>query len=444
VVRGPTDYSGAIELLMNENSISVNVYRGVGSVVRVFDEAILSLEVSGGSPIHEVHGSNLPTRQLSGILSGDDLVWDAKAIIFIEETVEIPGGAILSVAAGTHVQLAPNVRIEVSGELDIDGTEEKPVVFAPASEDAWGGLHLAPKSSANAAHAWWIGGGGDPSRAFGHSQSQPIIRVEEATFSALGGGALDSPGKAFGASDSRVTLQSFLTSRCDTGGEFERSRLVVMGSHFLEIPDADGLLEDDDNDALYLVDVLLEDGEPLESRITTSVFALGEDDAIDQNGARVAIQRSWITGFAHEGVAASNGERISIRNTLIENCDQGIEAGYGSPEVIVDNCVVVHNNHGLRMGDEYDWEVNGTLTVTNTVSVSNRVANVKNHVKRLNGPAPGAIQIMCSMVDDPVWDDIEGNLSGIPEWDSNGCLTDDSKGKGAGCDTPDIGKVTCP
>ena len=70
--------------------------------------------------------------------------------------------------------------------------------------------------------------------------------------------------------------------------------------------------EDDDNDALYLVDVPLEDGEPLESHITTSVFALGEDDAIDQNGARVNIHRSWITGFAHEGVAASNGAMRSL------------------------------------------------------------------------------------------------------------------------------------
>ena len=96
------------------------------------------------------------------------------------------------------------------------------------------------------------------------------------------------------------------------------------------------------------------------------------------------------------------------------------------------------------MGDAYDWEVDGTLTVTDTISVNNRVSNVWNHVVRLDGPKPGAITIGCSMVDDPTWDGIDGNIPGIPRWDASGCLSEDSMGRGAACDALDIGLLTCP
>jgi hypothetical protein len=170
--------------------------------------------------------------------------------------------------------------------------------------------------------------------------------------------------------------------------------------------------------------VKLDDGgNPIESIIRDTVFALGEDDAIDHNDAQLLIERVWIEGFRHEGVACSNGHRAVVRDSVVRGCEQGIEAGYGAPEVIVEHCMVTDNDVGLRFGDSYDEETTGSLTVRHTIALGNRVANVRNHVEMLEGPRPDAIAITCSMVGSPESAAENGNVEGLPQgdWTTRGC-----------------------
>jgi len=196
-------------------------------------------------------------------------------------------------------------------------------------------------------------------------------------------------------------------ARCDTGGELEDTALVADRLHVSEIPDADGVLDDDDNDGIYLREARLVAGEAVESVLRDCVFAVGEDDGIDHNEALVRVERAWIEGFAHEGVAASSGRRITVVDSVVRACEQGIEAGYGAPEVVVERCTVTDNGAGLRFGDSYDWADEGSLSVTASVIAGNGV-DVRNFARGLGAPVPGAIAIACSVVGDVAWVGVGG------------------------------------
>jgi hypothetical protein len=131
-------------------------------------------------------------------------------------------------------------------------------------------------------------------------------------------------------------------------------------------------------------------------------------------------------------------------DSFVRGCEQGIEAGYGAPEVVVEHSVVTGNEVGLRYGDSYDWETTGTLTVRHSVSAGNRIANVRNHVNLLGGPAPGVVAIACSMVGTDGLDGVDGNFPGEPTgaWATRGC-SDGPTMSGAACDGRTPGPSVC-
>jgi hypothetical protein len=251
---------------------------------------------------------------------------------------------------------------------------------------------------------------------------------------------MDNPGKAMGAKAAVVKLKDCLITRCDTGGELVETLAQIRTSHFLDMPSEHGVFVDDDNDCLYLKGEYVDgSGDKPASLVEGCVFAVGKDDGIDHNGANVVVNDCSMEGFAHEGIACSGGGRIEIRNTLARQNEQGIEAGYGEPDVVVDHCVVTDNDVGFRYGDSYDWEVTGHLAVTNSISFGNQKHNVWNWVNLLDGPAADALDISYSMVDDPEWDGQAHNLAGQPVFDDAWRLAPGSPGVGKGSDGQDIG-----
>ncbi len=420
-------------------SRSVTLYHGRGTATL---ESSLPgwLRLRAGAGARTIEVAARGAREVAGTLSGADLAWDSERDVRVTADLDVPAGETLTVAAGTRVLIEPEVSIEIHGRLEVAGTAEAPVLFTAASEP-WGGVRVLGGEAA-LADSWLVGGGGDASLAFGHSSSQPVIYVEGGSLAMSGGGLIDNPGKALGSQDATVALTGVLISRCDTGGELVDSEATIDGGWFLEMPDADGVLDDDDNDGIYLRGVRTTGGEVRESLVRDTVFAVGEDDAIDHNDAQVRVERCWIEGFAHEGVAASTGHTITVVDTVVKECEQGIEAGYGSPEVVVDHCLVTGCDTGLRYGDSYDWEVTGHLSATSTVAVENG-DNVRNYVNLLGGPAADAIDISCSMVDDPDWDGVAGNLAGTPSWQPGGCLEPGSPGSAAACDGGAVGPRRC-
>jgi hypothetical protein len=419
LVEGPEDWSGSVTLTVDGQPQTLMLHRGRGSLTMSLSvEASVEIaEANGDAETISVIVKARPERAISGVLAGEDLSWDAASDIHLDGVVTVADGAQLIIAPGTRVFLDPNARLEIEGDLSATG----PILFTRATQDAWGGLVVTPGGNATLHDTWFVGGGGDATKAFGHSASQPVVKASSGVLSMLGGGVLDSPGKALGGYKATLALTDVLISRCDTGGELVQSSLTASRLHVLEIPDADGEATDDDNDGLYFVGALQVDDQVVGSSLTDVVFSMGEDDAIDHNDAELSVTRAWIHGFAHEGIAASGGRTLTVSDTFIQGCDQGIEAGYGDPQVIVRGCLITGNRVGLRFGDDYSWSDDGVLDVSHTVSVQNTDANVLN-LTDTGGPKPGAIQVACSMVDDIAFDDHDGNLPGVPEWQANGCV----------------------
>lgn len=417
-----SQWSGPATLAWDGSRTGVRVIRGRASATLLAPETPgdypLDIEANGYLSGEMIEVRARPVRALTGSLSGDALHWTASEDIALTGDADVPAGEELVVEAGTRVLMGPDARLRVQGGATVAGTESDPVLFAPSAAH-WGEVDV--RGDADLRYAYFVGGGGDPSRAFGHSDSQPVVRAVEADLFMRGGGVLDSPGKAFGSRDSRVQILDVTVARCDTGGEFERTKLTLTGSWFTELPDSDGIADDDDNDGIYLRDALLDgQGNPETSRVEECVFSLGEDDGIDHNEAEVEIRNTWIEGFRHEGIAASVGRRVLVSNTVVVGCQQGIESGYGSPEVIVEHCVIADNEVGLRFGDDYDWEDLGTLTVSHSI-VQNNEENVRNYSEPVGGPIPEALLITCSVLDDDAWAGTGANVQASVPWFVSGC-----------------------
>lgn len=67
-----------------------------------------------------------PIRELSGSLSGDDLVWDSTSVIFVASNIQIPAGSSLMIHPGTIVTLASLAEIRVEGGMHCLG-EHSPI-----------------------------------------------------------------------------------------------------------------------------------------------------------------------------------------------------------------------------------------------------------------------------------------------------------------------------
>jgi hypothetical protein len=101
---------------------------------------------------------------------------------------------------------------------------------------------------------------------------------------------------------------------------------------------------------------------------------------------------------------------VRLVDSVVRRCEQGVEAGYGDPEVSIEHSLLTDNGVGLRFGDSYDWSTSGTLTVRGSIIAGNQGADVRNYVAELAGPLPEAIRISCSVVGDPAFIGRDGNL----------------------------------
>lgn len=411
--------SAAVQLCTDGRPLAtLNLYRGRGSATVSLPEGDVELEAvaSGARAERHVRVASRPVRDVGSAISDSDLSSSDSEDVRFQGDVQIPAGTSVIVPAGARLLFAAKAALQVAGHLELRGTAQQPILMTRSSDAPWGGLRLEPGASAIIEHAWFVAGGGDSGRTWGHSRSQPVIWIDHAELVMREGGVIDNPGKAFGSNRARVELDGALISRCDTGGEFAKSEVHVRNGHVLEMPDADGQANDDDNDGIYISGAAVDAEEQLiESSIEDMVFAVGEDDGIDHNLGQLRVERVWIERFRHEGIAASHGNRIRVTDSVVRRNGQGIEAGYGSPSVFIDHVWLTENDVGLRFGDDYGDSETGTIDVRNSIIRGNLVADVRNYVIQLDGPAPNAISIACSILSDASWVGMNGNADREPD-----------------------------
>lgn len=391
--------SGRLELGLGEGSAEVRVRRGVGSVTLPYPSLAGTLTLNGVTTDVPVPRELLAApRALSGALSGDDLVWQAGDYIRIDASVEISAEQTLRVEAGVWVEIAPGANVVVRGNLVATGTAMAPIVWAPRSLDQpWGGLIVEHDAAID--FAFFVGAGGDSSRSFGHSGSQPVIFGDTATVQLRDTVIQDCVGKATGAAGGQWTIERALVTRTDTGGEFEYAALTLRDAHYFDFPSIDASARDDDNDAIYLLGDPSNPSPP-EITIERTTFIGGADDGIDHNGSRVRVTQAWIEDFDNECVAASSGHGIFVGDTALVGCAQGLEAGYGSPDVVGEHLLVLECGVGVRFGDGYaDREHTGTLHVTDSVVYGSTEVGVQNLDLFVDAPRAGALTVSNSVID---------------------------------------------
>ena len=374
----------------------------------------------------------------SGTLTGAE-VWPSGSIHIISLNYEIASGASLSIEEGCWVLLDSAVNITANGSVNALGTKDNPIAFGSNSTSFnWGGVAV-DQGIATFEYCLFTHGGGDNSQAFGHSGSQATLKSNGGVLELTRSFIFDCAGKGIGAQNGFVTFTNGAISRCDMGGEFLGSSVQVSGSHILDIPNDDGLFLDDDNDGFYFGGTSSQTSNP--SVLDSCVFMFGKDDAIDHNGAILEVRNSWVEGFENEGIAASNENSVFIYNSMFKNCEQGIEAGYGSPQVTVDHCLMLENENGLRFGDWYDWGCTGSITCTNSI-ISNNDDNVYNYDLLTEAPVIDAINLTYSITNDFEYDNGFGCITGTPNFSAHYLLENGSPGIGIANDGSNMGLVS--
>jgi hypothetical protein len=361
------------------------------------------------------------------VAAGQEAHWGG--VLKLASDFQIPAGAKVTLEPGAVLLLGPKTELLVEGELRALGTREAPILVAPL--EASGGFGGIRHEGSLGLYQFVVftGGGADSAKAFGHSKSQPVLMVRDSAVTVEDCLFADNPGKALGTEDAAVDLRRSIITRCDTGAEFVRSRVLVEDCRILQIPDGDGVATDDDNDGLYFRSVPSgEAGEPPFSVVRGTVVRGTEDDCIDHNGAELLVEGCLLEGCRNEGLAASDSHQAELLDSLVQGCGQGVEAGYGSPALLVRRSTLRGNGVGVRFGDSYDLEVAGTLTLEECVVAESLTAPVLNLVGFLEGPLEGAISITNSLVDSPEFDQLEGNLPGTPLLDLEGHLQPQSPG----------------
>lgn len=389
-----------------------------------------------------------PVVEYSGELTGDT-VFEAGIEHRLLGDVTIPEGSHLQIAPGARVLVGEKVNLHVNGQLTSSGSATEPVYFSSITEAAWGGVRIE-NAHADFRYTFFTNGGGDETKEFGHSDSQPVLFADSATLDCDNCFVMYNVGKGVGARDnSEVNLHQTIISNSDTGGEFVRSVAHITESYVKDIPNDDNQFVDDDNDGFYFSGVARSG----QASIFQDSFVFDtKDDGLDHNGARLQVVGSWVEGADHEGIASSNRESVYVTDSVFLHNNQGLEAGYGRPQLDVENSVVIRNDSsndpdspvtaGIRFGDGYDGSngaYEGHIRAVDLVLADNG-DNVRNFDGSLPGPKEGAIDITSSVTNDTDVDQEAGNETGIPILGRSMHLLRGSAGFSTGTDNMPMGR----
>ena len=448
------------ELLEFNNSeqlsaVSLQMKKGVASfapVVTATDDFELLLPQQESTRRIEVLSANFPTEEHTGTLE-QSTAWSADIERHITSDLVIPANVTLTIEPGTRILLAEKVNVIVEGRLMSRGTSSDPIVFNSLNQAApWGGI-VVSDGEGQLENTFFTNGGADSSRKFGHSNSQPLLMTQNATLDCDSCYVINNVGKAFGARNSFVHIDNSVISDVDTGGEFSRSVAEIQNTWLKNISDGErDSFVDDDNDGFYFSGAHTS-GTP--SRFAHSYVIDTKDDGLDHNGANLVIESAWIQGAYHEGIASSNKNFVEISDSVFIGNNQGVEAGYGSPNLNISQSVITGNRNdidpgnpitaGLRFGDSYDGrngDYEGQITAEYLV-LSDNGDNVRNHDGSIPGPKAGAIEITQSLTNDVDYS-ANGNLAGIPVFGPAMHLLRASAGFADGPDGLPLGRVIHP
>ncbi|MDB6152363.1 MAG: hypothetical protein JWL90_816 [Chthoniobacteraceae bacterium] len=282
-----------------------------------------------------------------------------SGIVHVTGDVTVPTGAILTIAAGTHVLVdgtatagdTAGKRIIVNGTLNANGTAAAPISITSADPATrWGQLSFsaAQPSIFNyvfLSHAGHVNGAGHTSRG-------PAMRMTGSNVTLNDTAIADSPAKAIYTSGTcNLVIERSLITRLITGPELEDgcSLLLEDSNIQLILPDyrESSSNAPDDEDCLYVHNGT---GRPITVR--RSVFARCGDDAFDCLGGPITVEDSILREAWDKGMSLLNND-LTISRTLIVDCDKAIvpkcNVANGTVTINVDQVTMLSEDHNTTL-----------------------------------------------------------------------------------------------
>src|SRR4030042_4661264 len=290
--------------------------------------------------------------------------WGENARIHISsvsgDLLIIEPGATLTIGAGSVIIIDPNIEIAVQGNVVVNGTTERPVVFTARDRAIpWGGLLFESNLSrgeltgaiftASGADSKWFGN--NPGHGSSHRKDQCLFYLSNGAPVTLTACYLvGNYGQAGHGENCYLTLTVCSVQKCTTIGQFNGGEVIFEDCALVEFPSAAASYVDGDNDAMYLTNGT--------HSLTGCLIGWALDDGIDAGGrsrGTLTVNNCWFESCYHEGMALSGPKNIFINDSVFLHCGQGIECGYDAPDVNAVHCLSTSNMVGARFGDNYDW-----------------------------------------------------------------------------------------
>ncbi len=367
-------------------SLNFKIKRGIGSIqIPPEDRDDPNLDIGNRNFMVETTTTEKPPILLHGVYS-EDISIPGGSLVSISSDLTMQEGTTLTIDTGSFVIISPAVNLYINGTLLIRGSPEDPVTITcsdPAG--SWGGI--IGKSSSHridACNAIFCQSGYHSGEGYnyGHAKRQALFYSENGILSFSHCYMIDHAGQVFYPVSSTLNLEYSLVQRAKTGGQINSSELQINHCIFTDFPDDSFAYQDEDNDCLYL--------SGSNAIINKSLFMFAKDDGLDSGGdggGDIRVMDTRFEAIFHEGAALSSGGTTTKSHTIsgctFSNCGQGLELGYSSPNhlVTVDSCLFFENGIGIRYGDNYTYQHQGQITVSNSESVYNIDRDIWNMVR---------------------------------------------------------------
>ncbi|MCF8361997.1 MAG: hypothetical protein K9G70_05170 [Prolixibacteraceae bacterium] len=352
----------------SENGELFNIKYGTGIFSSDLTDANkLEISIAGDVYSYEVQDYTNEIITLPDYI-GSDYEIPANMQVLIQHDTEIAANATLIINSGCSVLVGAGKNITVNGNIIVKGAHEAPVlVTCNDSTKLFGGfIAEGNRSQIDVENCFFTRFGFHSGEGYhyGHANHQALFKMKNANASFSNCYFYNSPGQVFYPESSQLKLENCVVSKVKTTGEILGGNIIIKDSYFSDFPDDSPNYQNSDNDALYI--------NMADAQISNSMFMYTKDDGIDSGaggGGTIEIDSCRFEACFHEGLALSSIEpsikKHTITNSLFIGCQQGIELGYSSSNhsVSINNCNFSHNHIGIRYGDNYKNDVNGTMIV---------------------------------------------------------------------------------
>ncbi len=351
------------------------------------------------------------------MLNQDEQWNGTDGVVAVVESVEVPNGRTLTIAAGTEVVMNPGVSIEVvnGGSLLIQGKPDQVVRLLSSDPPLnWGRISAS--------------GGGSR------------IIIEHADFSH---GQLVFLDGAEGRVESSV-FQDYIQGDKAIVKSILSGPLVLRGCHFrryyeLQLSGAVVVIEHClfENPTTDAIDI---DGAPPGSRVADSILRFGLGPGVDgldmDNGSTVLVERCRIHHFTDKGISIGAVNReITVRDTLIYRVGTGIAVKDDSYALLENNTLAEASVVGLHLYEKNAGLGGGRAIASNLVLWNNqRDVLVEND---------STLELTSSILQESILNHGESNLAVSPEFVHPDLgdfqLKSDSPARSAGLSGEDLG-----